>query len=120
MEPLSEIKLKKKMEPKFKTFENNDSLYELYKYGESSFIKDFEPFKDEWRTKLKVYPDTFKNFIPCPFCIETKNSVLSFVNYTENGTNTSGGTDSIVYEVQCADCNKYSLFEKIENRYPYD
>jgi len=105
--------------PRFTSFRSGDSAYELKNSGPKSSIETYRSTTPEWRESFEEYSPPKPSFIPCPFC-ENQNAVFTFRHSQETGTNTSGGVDSITYEVHCPDCAVFSLFEREDVSYPYD
>jgi len=106
------------MQPKLTVFRSGDAEYTLGESGPTTFADRYAPSKDEWGVDFEKFPPGERSFIPCPFCSGT--SVFTFRWSQWVGTNTSGGTDTIVYEVSCATCSVYSLFRREDVSYPYD
>ena len=109
------------MTPIFKTIDIGSSTYELGRFGDKTFLPEYENDLDYplYQVEIKKYFPYEKSFIPCPFC-NNKNTLLTFSTSAFCGTNTSGGTTTCRYEVYCRICRIFSIFTSEDVSYPYD
>jgi len=106
------------MDPIFTTFEHGGSSYVLERTGRASCLEEYAQRKDEWRCELTEHPN-MRCFIPCPCCNDTATT-FTFRFSSEEGTNTSGGTEYTDYEVHCGSCGTFSMFTRTETHGPGD
>jgi len=107
------------MQPKFTNFHNRGRDFVLLRHGPKSFLDEYKSTADEWGVDFSHYIPPERSFIQCPLCMETRTT-FTFRNSVFVGTNTSGGVQTITYEIRCPNCLNYSLFACEDVSYHYD